>query len=262
MSWFSMTSRLPLLLCLIMAFTELDKKAEAFELCDSDIRAATQTPNGYRLRGDRCEGLFIQEIAGDSLRIVSFTKRYQDFDPSSIKQLVVKWKAPNGTPVRLRATGLRRRLYYRMDTILPIGKFSYNWPTDILNSLSLKKNDLGVLSWIKYISAGMDQQLYLPVSIDARASPGFKDSYELIIMPGVELEEVYISLAMVGPMGHSLTYIMEGKPLGYYYYPPERPIRIPVANPKSPGVYRLQIGANLAKGGSANSKILFYHPGE
>ena len=242
--------------------TALSEIAAALELCDPNLRAVTQTPNGYRLRGDRCEGLFIQEIAGSSLRIVSFTGWYQEFDPLTMTEIVLTWKAPTGSGVNLRATGLQRRLYYRMDTVIPIGNSSYHWPTEVLNSLGLKKNHLGLLGWTTYNLAGIKRQVYLPVNIASRPLSDPKTSYELIIIPGVELEEVYISLALVKSMPYHLTYITEGKPLGYYYYPPERPIKIPISNPKSPGIYYLQIGAILRKGGSTNCSILFYHPND
>jgi hypothetical protein len=148
-----------------------------------------------------------------------------------------------------------------MDTEVPAGNNAYRWPTDVISSLDLTRNEIGVIGWMGYDLAGKQIQLFLPVNVARRTPPPKRTSYELIIMAGVELKEMYLSLAQISaPSG--LTYLYQGKPLGYHYYPPDRPIKIELANPPSPGVYFLNIGASLRRGGSAAEAIFFYYPGE
>ncbi len=51
-------------------------------------------PWAYSQREDRCEGLYVEQVAGEALAIVSFTSAFDDFDHSNGKPLVVEWTAP------------------------------------------------------------------------------------------------------------------------------------------------------------------------
>jgi hypothetical protein len=114
--------------------------------CDSQLKPLAGDPNGYRVRGDRCEGIYIKDVAGSAnLLVASFTESFEDYDPASGTDLLIDWKAPERGEVRLRAYALRRRLHYCMDTLRPGARTSYVWPSGLLNALSIAKQDLGVV---------------------------------------------------------------------------------------------------------------------
>ena len=88
------------------------------------------SPQGYRLRGDRCEGIYAQPVSGSStLLVASFTEAFEDFNPSSQDKLSIEWPSFAKTPIRLRAYALREKFYYQMDTVVAADKAPYLWPT-------------------------------------------------------------------------------------------------------------------------------------
>jgi hypothetical protein len=80
-----------------------------------------------------------------------------------------------------------------------------------------------------------------------------------VLLPGVQLAEVYVSLAAAGADGRPATFIRDEEPLRYHYYPADRPIDIPIPRPASPGLYYVLIGAVLNQGGSATAELWFHH---
>jgi len=81
--------------------------------CDPGLIQDKSNPFGYRLRGDRCEGIYIQEVSGAPLTVASWTESFADYDLASGAALVIEWESPSGKSVHLRAQGMRRRLYFR-----------------------------------------------------------------------------------------------------------------------------------------------------
>ena len=51
--------------------------------------------------------------------------------------------------MHLRAYGLRRKLYYRMDAKRPASPRWFDWPADLLGALNIPKRELGVVGWIR-----------------------------------------------------------------------------------------------------------------
>src|SRR5664279_2848109 len=114
--------------------------------CDPTLRQREQDPQGYRLRGDRCEGIYLQAVSGNSLLVASFTSFFEAFNPGSLDKLSLEWSSPANTPVRLRAYALREKLYYQMDTIVASDKATYSWPGEVLNALHRATLDIGAVS--------------------------------------------------------------------------------------------------------------------
>src|SRR5258708_19828625 len=88
--------------------------------CDPNLAQLGQNPQGYRLRGDRCEGIYIQPVSGSStLLVASFTEFFEEFDPTSSDPLSGEWSSPAGTPIHLRAYALPQKPYSQMHPLLP-----------------------------------------------------------------------------------------------------------------------------------------------
>jgi hypothetical protein len=229
--------------------------------CDPDLEQSTTDPLGYRLRGDRCEGRYIQEVGSTVLFVVSLTESFEEYDLDSGEELSVAWTTPTTQNVHLRAHGLRQRLYYRMDTIRPSGSTSYHWPIDLLARLKIPHGDLGVVGWIRYSVGGTAREVYLPLRISQKDPAKHSQSYQMALWPGKELTEVYLSLAPVNADGSFGEFLMDGTALEYGYYPAERGIECELSELGAPGVYYLEIGATLRGGGVVTITHWFYHAG-
>jgi hypothetical protein len=229
--------------------------------CDPNLKQLGQDPQGYQLRGDRCEGIYIQPVSGSStLLVASFTASFEDFDPSSTDKLTLEWSSLAATPLRLRAYALREKLYYQMDSVVPADKATYLWPTGVLNALHLSKQDIGVVGFTEYRVGSEIRTLYVPLRIqskDETQPPG----YQLVLLPGSELDEVFVSLAQVGTDGQPHSFLISDRKLGKGYYPAERGISIDIPRPPVRGVYYVEIGATRRYAGPLTQQIWFYSAG-
>ena len=231
--------------------------------CDPNLVGSASDPLGYHLRHDRCEGRYVQDVASTILVTASLTEAFEDYDLKAGKELVVAWQAPQKQPVHLRAQGLRPRLYYRMDTVRPPGSVSFQWPTAILAALDIPRQDIGVIGWMSYALGGVAREVSLPLRISQKGNIPQARTYRVVLWPGRELTEVFISLAPVKADGAVGTFLpnQDGRPLKYGYYPAERGIEFDLPAPETPGVYYLEIGATLRSGGVITIENWFYHAG-
>src|SRR5690242_1356357 len=65
--------------------------------------------NGYRQRGDRCEGLYEQQVSGTTVFLASLTEAFDDYALQSADSLTVQWSVPpqSTAGLQLRAETLR-----------------------------------------------------------------------------------------------------------------------------------------------------------
>jgi hypothetical protein len=228
--------------------------------CDPLLEQPKTNPYGYRLRTDRCEGIYVQQVAGATLLVASFTAAFDEYDLNSARNLTVRWTAPASSEVHLRAFGLRRKLYYRMDATRPSAGRFYDWPVDVLAGLNLPRAEIGMVGWIRHPVGKIERDLYLPLQVSAKDGTSGAGPYTLVLLPGVPLSEVYVSVASVGSDGRPATWIRDEQPLKYNYYPAERPIDIRIDRPATSGLYYVLISADIASGGSLTTELWFYDP--
>ncbi len=225
------------------------------EHCDRYLPVSRGDHFGYRMRGDRCEGVYIQQVSATPLLVASFGRLELPEAVPAAGSLLVQWAGPpRRGEVRLRAQSLKPRTYYRMDHRQPADSRSYQWPTDVLAALKLKPREIGMVALAESHVAGVPH-VYLPVRIGA-APPGQERTYELLVVPGQELSEVYVALSSVAPDGKR-SEVAPAKPLRYGFYPAGRSIRIPVGPIARPGTYLLDIGATLRDGGAVSQEVWF-----
>jgi len=229
--------------------------------CDNELERQAYGPHGYRQRGDRCEGLYQKQVGGTTLFLASLTEFFEDYDAASGQQLVVDWSAPDSGVVQLRAEGIRRKLYYRMESRRPAGSDSYRWPPDVLAALHIKRDDIGILGWTQHQLGGVQRNVYVPLRVTQTHAARTCGTTLVVLFPGVKLEEVFVSLASLGTDGQPVTWTRKDKPLGYGYYPAEKPIKVPVTEFAAPGVYYLGISAKLSNGGFTALERWIYHAG-
>lgn len=229
--------------------------------CDQNLHPRPTDPLGYRLRNDRCEGRYIQDVSSTMLLLASFTESFEDYDFNGLQHLVVEWTTIGDENIHLRAQGIRRRLYYRMDAICPARSNNYRWPIDILSALESSRRDIGVVGRTRYTLNGIEKELYVPLRIWQRAQPLSSREYRVVLLTGNRLSEVSLTLALLGPDGGPVSFIIDGEKLGYGYYPAEHAICFTISNLNESGIYLLEIGAALINGGSSVLEIWFYHRG-
>jgi len=226
--------------------------------CDPGLIQDKSNPYGYRLRGDRCEGIYIQEVSGAPLTVASWTESFADYDLASGAALVIEWESPSGKSVHLRAQGMRRRLYFRMDA--SPGGTSFSWHPDLLAAIQISKPELGITGSYQGTAGGQGREILLPLRIGQREKPRRSGGYELVVIPGVEFKEMFVTIADADPK-NGVT-LRNGVPLRYGYYPAERPVKIPVSGLSKAGIYHLQIGATQSAGGASTVDLWFYHSGK
>jgi len=245
--------------CLLWAGSLAVPLAAQDQACDPQLKPTSEDPNGYRTRGDRCEGVYIREVGSTTLLVASLTESVADFDVATGKPLQIEWTPPEGAKVHIRSRALRHRLYYQMDTVQPPGSRSYAWATNLLAKFNLRKNELSWLAWTAVTVGGTPHDVYVPLRV-SQAGGSRSPSYQALVIPGVELSEVFVSLAPVGRDGRLGQYVKKDEPLHYGYYPADRAITIPLPALGEPGIYALEIKATRRSGGGASAPPLwFYH---
>ncbi len=176
--------------------------------CDPGLQQSSGAL-GYRLHEDRCEGLYVQEVGSADLLVLSFTEVFEEFDATSGRALQVQWEAPGDGRVRLRAQGAGKQ-YYRMDTLRPPGATSFLWPSNVLAGLGLSRQEIGVVGWARTQVGGTERPVYLPLRISQDQPPAGTGEHRLMLVPGRELAELYVSLAAVGADGEPGQFLVGG----------------------------------------------------
>jgi len=151
-----------------------------------------------------------------------------------------------------------------MDSAPTPGSTTYVWPTDLLADLKVHKDDLGVVATapISLPVCGPKPKVYLPLQIGLPNSQGSTPHPQAVLLSDVELSEVYVTIAMLGPDGQRARVLKQNKALGYGDYPAEVGITIPLPDVKAKGVYLVEVAATLRPGGSSNLSFCVYQGGD
>lgn len=230
--------------------------------CDSLVATQSSDPLRYRQRGDRCEGVYGQNVAGSStLRVASLVESLEAFDDTSSLPLRVEWSAPAGEPVMLRASAIRAGLYYRMETAHPIAASNFAWPSDVRRPLHIASADIGVTGTASMPIGGERREVLVPLRISQRRPPTRSSSYRLTLWPTVGLSEVFVTVAATAADGTPARYLQRDAKLGYGVYPAERPIVVRLPALTERGVYLVRVAATREGSGGVTRSFLLYHAG-
>jgi hypothetical protein len=243
-------------IALFLAVASGQAAAQAPE-CEKGLDPQSDSPYGYGPRGDRCEGMYIRQVGGTTLAIVSLTREFERYDPVSDERLYLAWSPPGAPTLRIQVRGIQPDLYFGMDAQRPAANGFYAWPTSLLAPLRILQPDIGVLAWTR-IGVGEDSlQVYLPVSITRAKRGPQATSLKLVVYPVAELRELYLSVAGVTSDGRPAPagLIMDREPQLQGYYPPERPIRLTLPS-LAPGLYRVEASAILLDGTPADAEAI------
>ena len=156
---------------------------------------------------------------------------------------------------------IQRRLFYRMDTLVPEGGTRYRWPTDGLAAVKLERADVGLLAFTRMPIGGVEEDVLLPLSAGKAGTGANSAGYTLLLRPAEGLSDVYVSVAPLGPDGKGRRVFDPGRELGYGVYPADALIEVPIDAPHERGFYAVQVGAQLRRGGSTTLQFVFHQAG-
>jgi len=220
--------------------------------CDARLfkQVEEKNPDRYMVRGDRCEGLYLQPVSGTfgSLLVASLTAI--GLGPQWKSPTPLEWRPYAKDTVHVQAFPLRPRIYYRLDREQPGGAGNYTWPTDIVRKY-LSAADIGVVAWSEPVLEGHRQRIYLPVSV----GPGVAKVYHLVVVSPVDLREVYLT---IGAMGEKSPLRLRAA-LKRGSYAANQRIEIDLPPLPRPGLYRVEISGDRRDAGSVTTPPFLIH---
>ena len=229
------------------------------DICDPQLRSSDSDPLGYRLRGDRCEGRYTPN-ASASVVLLSLIEA-TDASAADKGRIEVSWHSASEESVSIQAQSVdpKKKAFYRMDVASPNGQGSYAWESGLLTSLGLSPKDLAIRASIAGTIDHASGRIFLPVVVRSEGlatherTPG---RITVLILPGAELEEVYVSLEKVTDESAPPESVSRQEPLKLGYYPQDFGISFMTPPLPSPGIYHLLLTAAEKSGGAG--KLDFY----
>jgi len=224
--------------------------------CDPALRPVRESAYAYGPRGDRCEGLYINEVGGTTLTIMSFTTAFESYNPTVDPSLHLAWAAPSGDSLRIRVRAIQPNLFFGMDALRPLAAGGYDWPTALLSPLNIRRDDIGVLAWTRIKRDSRTLPVHVPLSITRSKAAVRTSGYTVVLYPVRELREVYLTLGPADSTGEPVAeaLIKDHEPQEKGYYPGESPIKLSLPRLAPPGLYHLEVTATLADSNSTPVK--------
>jgi len=251
------------LIILVASQMVYSQEFDAKLCCDSTLFDPSKGYLWYQQREDRCEGRYGNLIDNVLLRFKSFTKYRPQIDLKNIDSLCIGW---NRTPymgfMHIQANGLRDRIHYQMDTRRAISSSIYKLDIKILSELPINVNKLGYMGHIELKVGDELKCVYLPLTIGLNDDSSDKEEFELVVLPGTQLDEVYVSLDALSENGEILKNIKDGVALKKGLYAAGTGIIIPIEGMNEKGLYRIRIAANINSGGDDSEELMFYYSGQ
>jgi hypothetical protein len=213
-------------------------------------------PLGYRVRGDRCEGLYETLVALGTIQPVSLVLAEQPI-PLGLYRLTWSRTATMAL-VHVQAVTFKPDVFYRMDA--QVKGSEYRWPTDLLRQLGIQANELGVLATREETINGQPQPVYLPVDLrGAGSSP--RGRYALRVATSEDLAELYLSVTGPIAAGQAGKPLVAERRIGGPYRSSTAPIWVPLdLSPAEPGLYQVRLAGKLAnRGGGTTSSFYLRH---
>ena len=243
--------------------------------------ARPNDPAQYKLREQRCEGVYNPQTAGvPAIAIGSYFSSFESYDVGTDQLLNVRWRAPGGSAkslLHLRGYSinvLNQGRQYQMDTLPLVGMPQFDWPLQVIRDVRLERPNLAVLAWVSYKTAGGDRDVYLPLQITRATSGGSSasDQAQISVIPGRPLDEVYLTVKLLDDSLREVKTLKSKARVRDIAYPLAipKPISFEANVPKpiplgslgfsGDGFYSITLAADLKNGPSfvADPVILYY----
>jgi hypothetical protein len=161
--------------------------------CMLSARAVEVSEIGYRLRGDRCEGLFVVEVSGESqMRLIGFHLGEPTFDLKSPLPVPIRVRS-KASGASLRMSSLEPHVRYQMDTDDLVAGKPYQWTTEIVRDsrVALSASAIAAIACTNGCRADDDTR-YFPVTIGPEAGPAA--AVTLVVRPTVSLNQLKLTV--------------------------------------------------------------------
>src|SRR5258706_286953 len=122
------TLRITIHIVVFMGTTALRPSHAQAPPCDPGVATLAQGDFGYRARDDRCEGVYAQKVGGTVLSLASLTESFEDYSPSSGRDLILQWRRYGGGGGRLQAPPSTQRPHYPTDAPRPPADHAFPRP--------------------------------------------------------------------------------------------------------------------------------------
>jgi len=166
--------------------------------CDNALRPAKGTLSTYKLRGDRCEGLYEKDYGTESIGLLSLTIGELPFPLHDGMKLEVTVPGHTGT-AQVQAVTQQADIGYQMDAFIESGS-RLGWPVDeVLMKESLGSTKLGIYAWtqapnhawIQTWTQNPKNPVYLPVRVavaGVRVKP--TSTIQLVVRPSTDVQSI------------------------------------------------------------------------
>ncbi len=164
--------------------------------CPATPSVDASNPTAYKDRGDRCEGIFRQQVAASAqLALIGVHRHSPTFEPGSGKPLTVTSAAQSGAALALRVLSSRPRQYYRMDATLHGSSFV--WKRDVIDNPAIQLTPSEAKALLCETSCSVANPKIYPVSIvEAKASRS--QGITLWFRAAVDIKQLFITLRPIG----------------------------------------------------------------
>lgn len=154
----------------------------------ASLRTEAGSPLNYRRRDNRCEGMYVADVATNVIELLSFTQGDLSYDLKPGVKLLVS-AADHAGPLNIRAVAKPPSTHYQMDAVLEAGA-TLTWPVaDVLLPEGLNADRVGIYGW-----RGREREkTFVPVQVKVQGSreAGFqRPSIFLSIRPSFDTELV------------------------------------------------------------------------
>ncbi len=155
----------------------------------------------YANRGDRCEGLFRQQVAASAqLTLLGVHSHEPLFTAGSGKPLTVAtaYRGGSAASLNLRVLSSRTRLYYRMDTSFAPGT-RFLWKRDVIDDPSVRLQPTEMKALLCEGSCSSREPVVAPVSISESAqTPPKQGGITFWFRAAVELKQLFVTIENQG----------------------------------------------------------------
>jgi len=189
--------------------------------CDGMVKPSSNISLAYSKRNGRWEGLYIRPVSGTVL-LSEFTRG--EIPEIATSPIELSWQ-PQSESFLILSTTYRPDLNYIMCTDNSLSsQNNLSWETSILRELKFERQEIGITGSIMKEISGKQRKVYFPVKIGQNVNL----SYNLILVPDFELEELYLSIIPCADdwTAHSA---MARIRIDSGYFAPGHPIRLPVS---------------------------------
>ncbi|MEM1328479.1 MAG: hypothetical protein AAGI23_21165 [Bacteroidota bacterium] len=157
--------------------------------CDQELsKRKTNTPLGYKSRGEYCEGFYRSPTSGNiDSEIFHFTKGKLEYSERKREVLSLGTVSNYNSSINVRATNISKENYYQMDGVIKSGK-TLEWDTGkilLKNRYTRRCNNIALFAYKIQSTDDPKKLIYIPLKVGNN-----DDNYEIKIRASKTLNNI------------------------------------------------------------------------